>query len=76
RGGGRREEVYLSKAELWEKVLVLPPERRRPFAALGLAPTPPLPEMLEPLPMPPALRPLPPLPTFPVSALASPEPAV
>jgi hypothetical protein len=75
-GGGRREEVYLSKAELWEKVLVLPPERRAPFAALGLAPTPPLREMLEPLPAAPALRPLPPLPTFPVSALASPEPAV
>jgi hypothetical protein len=35
-GGGRREELYVTKAELWERLLVLPPERRAPFVALGL----------------------------------------
>jgi hypothetical protein len=35
-GGGRREEIYVTKAELWERLLVLPPERRAAFAALGL----------------------------------------
>jgi len=35
-GGGRREEVYVTKAELYEKVLVLPPSRRSAFDALGL----------------------------------------
>ena len=39
-GGGRREEIYVTKAELWERLLVLPPERRAAFGALGLtAPT-------------------------------------
>ena len=35
-GDGRREEIYVTKAELWERLLVLPPERRAAFAALGL----------------------------------------
>jgi hypothetical protein len=35
-GGGRREEVYVTKAELYEKVLVLPPARRASFEQLGL----------------------------------------
>lgn len=35
-GGGRREEVYVTKAELYEKVLVLPPTRRASFEQLGL----------------------------------------
>jgi len=35
-GDGRREEMYVTKAELWQKLLVLPPERRMAFAALGL----------------------------------------
>jgi hypothetical protein len=35
-GGGRREEVYVTKAELYERVLVLPPERRVSFERLGL----------------------------------------
>jgi hypothetical protein len=35
-GGGRREEVYVTKAELYEKVLVLPPARRTSFEQLGL----------------------------------------
>jgi hypothetical protein len=35
-GGGRREEVYVTKAELYEKVLVLPPTRRVGFEQLGL----------------------------------------
>jgi hypothetical protein len=35
---GRREEIYVTKADLWERLLVLPPERRIPFAALGLSP--------------------------------------
>jgi hypothetical protein len=35
-GGGRREEVYVTKAELYEKVLVLPPTRRGSFEQLGL----------------------------------------
>jgi hypothetical protein len=36
-GDGRREEMYVTKAELWQKLLVLPPERRVAFAALGLS---------------------------------------
>jgi hypothetical protein len=44
-GGGRREEIYVTKAELWERLLVLPPERRAAFGVLGLtAPTLPPPE--------------------------------
>ena len=35
-GGGRREEVYVTKAELYERVLVLPPSRRTSFERLGL----------------------------------------
>jgi hypothetical protein len=35
-GGGRREEVYVTKAELCEKVMVLPPSRRAAFERLGL----------------------------------------
>ena len=47
-GGGRREEVYVTKAELYEKVLVLSPTRRGSFEKLGLidplrAPAPLLP---------------------------------
>jgi hypothetical protein len=36
-GGGKREEVYVTKAELYEKILVLPPSRRVSFEVLGLA---------------------------------------
>ena len=36
-GDGRREEMYVTKAELWQKLLVLPPERRVAFGALGLS---------------------------------------
>ena len=36
-GGGRREEMYVTKAELYEKVLVLPPTRRAAFDILGLS---------------------------------------
>jgi hypothetical protein len=42
-GDGRREEMYVTKAELWEKLLVLPPERRALFGALGIH-APPLSE--------------------------------
>jgi hypothetical protein len=35
-GGGRREEVYVTKAELYEKVMVLTPSRRTSFEKLGL----------------------------------------
>ncbi len=35
-GGGRREEVYVTTAELYEKVLVLPPSWRVSFEKLGL----------------------------------------
>jgi hypothetical protein len=35
-GGGRREEVYVTKAELYEKVMVLAPARRARFEQLGL----------------------------------------
>ena len=35
-GDGRREEIYVTKAELWERLLVLPPERRAAFGVLGL----------------------------------------
>jgi len=35
-GGGRREEVYVTKRELYEKILVLPPTRRGIFDQLGL----------------------------------------
>jgi hypothetical protein len=35
-GGGRREELYVTKAELYEKILVLPPTRRGAFDKLGL----------------------------------------
>lgn len=37
-GDGRREEIYVTKAELWERLLVLPPERRVAFASLGISP--------------------------------------
>ncbi len=36
-GGGRREEMYVTKAELFEKLLVLPPMRRAAFDVLGLS---------------------------------------
>jgi hypothetical protein len=39
-GDGRRDEMYVTKAELWQKLLVLPPERRAAFAALGLCEPP------------------------------------
>lgn len=35
-GGGRREEMYVTKADLYEKVLALPPSRRATFDVLGL----------------------------------------
>jgi hypothetical protein len=35
-GDGRRDEIYVTKAELWERLLVLPPERRAAFGVLGL----------------------------------------
>lgn len=47
-GGGRREEMYVTKAELWEKLLVLPPERRALFGALGIHAPPLLSEAKEP----------------------------
>jgi hypothetical protein len=43
-GGGRREEMYVTKAELYEKVLVLPPARRVAFEQLGLVEAPWAPE--------------------------------
>jgi len=36
-GNGRREEIYVTKADLSDRLLVLPPERRVPFGALGLS---------------------------------------
>ncbi len=36
-GDGRREEIYVTTAELFEKVSILPPERRHPFRVLGLS---------------------------------------
>jgi hypothetical protein len=48
-GDGRREEMYVTKAELWQKLLVLPPERRVAFGALGLS-EPTLPPPPEPFP--------------------------
>jgi hypothetical protein len=53
-GDGRREEIYVTKAELWERLLVLPPERRVAFAALGLSP-PSLPLSVEAQPSSPPL---------------------
>jgi hypothetical protein len=52
-GGGRREEMYVTKAELYEKVLVLPPARRVAFEQLGL---------VDPLRAPPSSQPQPPPP--------------
>lgn len=49
-GGGRREEMYVTKAELYEKVLVLPPARRVAFEQLGL---------VDPLRAPPSSQPPP-----------------
>lgn len=49
-GGGRREEMYVTKAELYEKVLVLPPARRVAFEQLGL---------VDPLRAPPSAPPAP-----------------
>ena len=40
-GGGRREEMYVTHADLYERVLVLPPERRVAFEPLGLSDSPP-----------------------------------
>jgi hypothetical protein len=57
-GGGRREEVYVTKAELYEKVMVLSPARRVGFERLGLYD--PL-RVAAPLPLPPPPR-EPPLP--------------
>jgi len=48
-GDGRREEMYVTKAELWQKLLVLPPERRMAFSALGLL-EPPTTAPAEPFP--------------------------
>jgi hypothetical protein len=45
-GDGRREEIYVTKTELWERLLVLPPERRMAFTAIGLTP-PALPPPVE-----------------------------
>ncbi len=62
-GGGRREEVYVTKAELCEKILVLPPSRRAHFEPLGVyeprrdAPT--VPEAESPLAGPPSSDPEP-----------------
>jgi hypothetical protein len=42
-GGGRREEIYVTTAELFEKVSILPPERRHPFRMIGLSEASPLP---------------------------------
>ncbi len=55
-GGGRREEVYVTYSELNEKVLVLPPDRRATFEALGLRETAPSPQSgLRPMRSAPAL---------------------
>lgn len=43
-GGGRREEMYVTCAELNEKLLVLPPERRVAFEVLGLRDATPSPQ--------------------------------
>jgi hypothetical protein len=40
-GNGRREEIYVTKADLLDRLLVLPPEWRLPFGALGLIATVP-----------------------------------
>jgi hypothetical protein len=63
-GQGRREEVYITRAELEQKILVLPPETREVFEPLGLS-------------APPASRPArpsAPLARLEASAPASPEP--
>jgi hypothetical protein len=56
-GQGRREEVYITRAELEQKILVLPPELRVAFEPLGLVSPPPR----APMPSPPRLA-LPPRP--------------
>lgn len=61
-GGGRREEMYVTKAELYEKVLVLPPARRVAFEQLGL---------VDPLRAPPAAPPAPVRSTRPSSHLTA-----
>jgi hypothetical protein len=60
-GDGRREELYVTKADLLDRLLVLPPERRAPFAALGLVPAiPALPMETQAPGNPASLQPLPP----------------
>jgi hypothetical protein len=68
-GGGRREEVYVTKAELYEKVLVLPPNRRVAFEQLGLSDPLRAPPAPAPAPAPPPpLRSARPAPSFVVAA--------
>jgi hypothetical protein len=67
-GGGRREEVYVTKAELYEKVLVLPPARRASFEQLGLFD--PLRPAVPPAPVPRISR----QPTLPIGAEVAPTP--
>lgn len=59
-GDGRREEIYVTKADLWERLQVLPPERRVAFTAIGLSPPSlPLPAEAPPLAIPVDLEDLP-----------------
>jgi hypothetical protein len=55
-GQGRREEVYITRAELEQKILVLPPELRSAFEPLGLVAPPQLPSPPLALPAPPSAR--------------------
>jgi hypothetical protein len=49
-GQGRREEVYITRAELEQKILVLPPDLRSAFDPLGLVAAPPRPPSSAPPP--------------------------
>jgi hypothetical protein len=52
----RREEIFVAKSTLRDKLAVLPEPVRRLFAPLGLDPTPPLPGSPRPTDKPPPLR--------------------
>lgn len=51
-GQGRREEIYITRAELEQKILVLPPELRSAFDPLGLSAAQPRPPSSAPPPRP------------------------
>jgi hypothetical protein len=57
-GDGRREELYVRKVDLLDRLQVLPPERRAPFVALGLNPALPAPREAQPPGNPPSLPPI------------------